>query len=321
MLALAVLAPALPAMPAAAQATRNITLEPSPGCPGRASFADDVARLVGPIASAEEPDRLDVRLRDLPGAVQVTLRVTRRGGAVATRSLELPRCDEANDAAVLLAALAIDPNAKLPERPPEPAPTARPAAAAPEAEPAATGPSRLAALMARPLFVRVAGLLDTGTLDDPAFGAAAELGGSAGRLELALGARYLPRHALDNLPGNAEVHLTLGQATLRGGVRIPLGKVALIPGVSVGLGALRAASRNVEGATARRAFNGDVALGVLAEWAPTPHFALDLGADLALEWLRPRIALDGRAIYSVPAVAGRAAFGLRFWSVLPRTSR
>jgi hypothetical protein len=113
-----------------AQEGRSFALYDSPHCALRGDFADEVGRLVGPSRGAEAPIQIMVRLVDMRrGGISVVLRVGRLQGST-KRALHAATCAEANDAAVLLAALAIDPNVAPASREPLPEPGAFPDSAA-----------------------------------------------------------------------------------------------------------------------------------------------------------------------------------------------
>jgi hypothetical protein len=117
----------------------RVALRGSARCAARASFEADVERLVGTHPASGAPEQIDVRLSDTRAGVKVELRVE-RGGNHSRRVLVLESCAAANDAAVLLAALSIDPTVKLPEPAPEPTapspgPELAPEAPGPPAEP------------------------------------------------------------------------------------------------------------------------------------------------------------------------------------------
>lgn len=108
----------------------RVALRGSARCAARPGFEADVERLVGTSPARGAPAQIDVRLADTRHGVKVELRVE-RGGSRSRRSLVLESCAAANDAAVLLAALSIDPTVKLPEPPaeaavPSPGPDAAP---------------------------------------------------------------------------------------------------------------------------------------------------------------------------------------------------
>jgi len=101
---------------------------------------------VGPSRGSEDPIQIMVRLVDMRrGGISVVLRVG-RVQSTTKRALRAATCAEANDAAVLLAALAIDPNVAPAAAEPEPSAATEspapvpPAATAPQATPAESAP-------------------------------------------------------------------------------------------------------------------------------------------------------------------------------------
>jgi hypothetical protein len=349
----------------------RVALRGSSRCAARPGFEAEVQRLVGTRPASGAPEQIDVRLSDTRGGVKVELRVA-RDGSHSHRALVLESCAAANDAAVLLAALSIDPTVKLPEPPLEapPAPSTEGTEAGPPGPPASDPPSGTPAPAAEvlpassgvatsegepaeagaaeagapeaaaslapppdsrpslwgssrrfvtfPTLVRVAGMLDPKQLDGPSGSLAAELGIGLAALEAALGARASLPHTLDGLPAGADVSLSAFHATGRGGFRIVRGAFALIPCATLSLGMLRVGADAVRTPTVERAFIADVGVGAQGEWAFSRHFAVDLGAELVLPLRRPELVLDGARVFQLPAVAGRLALGLRFWTLLPQ---
>jgi hypothetical protein len=214
------------------------------------------------------------------------------------REVELASCQEAQDAAVLLIATAIDPDAILRvEKPPPPPPEpAKP----PRQKPP---PYRWSLLLG--------GLFDLQSLPGPI--AAPNLGalwqGACWRSWLAL--RYLPARKARGVDVDAQVDLF---ASALGGAHVwELGPIKLGPAAELELGALRA--RDVRGRVSAQNDAGpwgSALFGALAAYGATKRIGVELGLYVGVPLWRPELSVrNASSFYTTAPVTMRLALTAR----------
>ena len=294
--------------------------------PLRISLESEIARLLGPRASTNpEPLAFEVHIErtseNLARPYLLSLSV-RRAGQRAERQVELTSCAEAQDAAALLIATAIDPDAAL-RAPPTAPPAAPPAAVADRPEPAkpanpepeshapAVKPQRWS-LLARALF-------DLSSLPHPTGGGSAGALYARERVRVWAEARYLfARRISANVPGSSlGADVDLFGAAVGGSYVWPFGQLVLGPAAELELGALRARGARGSAAGSAKTLSGvgpwgAAELGAIAGYGVDRRVGLELALYMGLPLRRPRLALrDEPAFYTTYPVTMRVAVGLR----------
>lgn len=285
-------------LPLHAQRTPDVTVEwDAPAdCAAPGNFLAEVARLVGPEWSKQGTIEFEVQLEQ-ESSTRWWLRLEVDGNrAEGERELVMRSCDDVRQAAVLLAALALDPEA-----------TSDAIALPPEPEPAASGdvPQRGVAP-----FVLVT--MDALALPTPAFGPALGVGLFDERWRVDVGALLLLPTRGD-AQASAEIGLASGSldlAYLVGGAPFALGPIARLE-----IGWMFASAPALPRATSGGSIWSAGFAGLQAELTLGWHVGLRLELLGGLPFVRPRFALhDGETLHTPRPATARASAGgvLRF---------
>jgi hypothetical protein len=315
-----------------------------PGCPSEARVVSEVDRLLGKSAARpREPLRVSAMIdEDPPGRFRVSLE-TRGEGGPRLRVLHASSCQALADAAAVIIALAIDPEAvaAAPE-PPPPALPPSPPPALPPAAPPSPAPSSPRPLSSRPPPARVSprGLVsarpprppparrasvpvlfhvqgwvlgDVGSLPGASFAAGGALGLSVASFRIEAGAGAFPSRAavIVNRPtAGGDVSLVLGSL---GACRDVLSsrRFEIAPCLGAELGRLHAEGFGVSSPASGSALWSALKAGGSFSWVPVSRFALSLRLDAVVPLARPAFVLDnvGPVFRSGP-VAGRIGLGI-----------
>ena len=324
---------------ASAQLPEQVTIawQDEASCPRplRLSLESEVARLLGPRARDAAPTTFDVRVDRLAAPSVSPYRLTlsvRSTTHLGEREVELASCAEAQEAAALLIATAIDPDAVMRAKPPEPQPAEPPPAVPTSAEPKpaepepATKPERSpqpdAATDPRPGPARPSawsltarGLLDLFSLPKPSGGPALGVLFSGSRYRLWSEARYLWARRAEAHDGSAAADVDLFAAALGGAYVWPFGELVVGPSIELELGALRARGLNAGMGTTphtQAALWGATDIGAVAGYGVHRRVGLELSMYAGIPMSRPGLALrDENPFYTTAPVTMRVAVGLR----------
>ena len=224
------------------------------------------------------------------------------------RTLRLSSCGEVQEAAILLAAMALQPEAEAaPEAPPAPPPEPEQ-----DAEPARS---------TRPVSARidVAGLLDLRSLPAVSGGPAMGVSLTYGAWLAGLSGRYLAPREVHDVPAGTQAKIDLAAAALVLGYRVNRGRLHFGPVAELELGYLRGrATGTLDGGNAGAlwacAWGGLSAasgLGASEKWRR--RVELSLSALFGLPLTRPRFALQGEsAFYTTNVATLRFFLGVSF---------
>lgn len=325
----AALAPApIPAPPAA---DLDVRWQAPPGC-GSANEVQSTAR---EFASADIPPpmlervHVEASVESGGGSTVVDIRVTTPLG-VMEREVEADSCAAAVDAAAVVIAVALDPLTVVqtiratPRGPPDPVPPpSMEPGPRPDSQPEPT-PTRSADPPARPAeprartprapggAIRVAGLVDRGSLNGTTGGPRLTSALTLGRARVEIGGTYLAAREVRPFdePGDPGVRIQLGEVSAQGCFVPTVSRVEFPTCAGFALGAMRGDGVDL----ARPSTNYDlwaaatVSAGV--GWSASPHFGLWLQAEGLATLYRPAFVIDdlGTAFRAGPA-AIRAMLG------------
>lgn len=319
-----------------------IAWEDEASCPRplRLSLESEVARLLGPRARDATPASFDLHIQRLSPAALSPYRLTltvRSAVQRAEREVELASCAEAQEAAPLLIATAIDPDAALRATPPEPK-SAEPTPAEPKpAESKPGAPPAEPALLAEPdrarareperdskgagwsaWSVTARGLFDLFSLPKPSGGPALGALFSRSRYRLWSEARYLVARRAEAHDGSAAAKVDLFAAALGGAYVWPFGELVVGPSIELELGALHARGLRTAVASPSSQVGPWAAadLGAVAGYGVHRRVGLELSVYAGIPLRRPRLALrdenrDENPFYTTAAMTMRVAVGLR----------
>jgi len=301
--------------PASAQLPSQISIDwtGTQLCPRSLGLEAEVARLLGPAPPVDEPTRFVARVDELADRsvnyYRLSLTVSSESRH-AERSVELATCSDVADAAALLIASAIDPNAVLRAKPPPPPPPPPPAEPASEAEPAR-------AVVTAPWSLRALGQLDSGTLPGvtggPIMGALFQYD----RYRAWLDARYLfARSTEEGKPVRCE--LDSFSAALGAAYVWPLGAFVVGPALEAEVGRLRSDCRDsaaVQGTDASTAM-GVVSFGAVAAYAVDRRVGIELGLFAGVPLYPATLQVfpadpQAEPLYTTDPITLRLALGLR----------
>jgi hypothetical protein len=289
---------------ASAQASAQAGIDVPSGCGSEGELRAGLARLLGAERAADAlPERLSIVQTDA-GDYALSLEL-----AGDSRTLRDPDCRALFNAAVVVAAVAIDPSVQIAEPLPaaEPTPAVEPTPASP---PAPEGPAEAAPERAEPPResppVRGELAIGGGAVIAllPALAPSLELSGALayGDLGLALAARYLA--PVEESAGGTHA------VEVRGlGARLAaFYDVARIARFSAGVAADRLSGQGL-GSAVRGSSEAGVALALVAEAAATPVRVEPLFISLAISGhyalVRPSFEITGYGeVFRVPAVGG-----------------
>lgn len=315
-------------------------------CPDHGEVATEARRLL-PLDGAYEATQIEIAVQELPAprtGYRLQLAAT-SASRTAERTLELATCKEAREAAGLLVALTLDPEAvaaaeavlepppsaapseapTVPEQKPEPPPSPPPAETAtpkpePPPSPAEDDPTpepepeeRGAALELGPELTAGA-LLDSSALPAVALGPFAALGFRIGTVRLSLGGFYLPG-AERSAAGDGSIRATLIAGQLGLCALWPVGSaLELGPCASGELGRYAARARGVTHGESDATLWAAGSAGAGAALQLTRRLALLGSVALIVPFRRPELGLQTMEnAYVVPPLSLRAALGVRWF--------
>jgi hypothetical protein len=287
-------------------------------CPAPEQPEREIARLLGQRYAAVPPTAFEVEVTAQgERAYELSLRPGDAGPDQA-RTLKLSSCAEVTEAAILLAAMALDPELEPPASPP--ARTDQPADSQPAPEPAAAAPTRAPGR----LRLELAGILDFWAL--PAVSGGPSLGLSTTHeksWQFAAYARYLaPRSvAVDSplfarapegalrQPGQARIGLFA--FALEVGYRFQLHRWQLGPDAELELGGLYGRVTGLPEGSSGTTLWASLWGGTTAAVELHPRVALVMRALLGAPLRRPRFALEGEpAFYTTAPATLRLSIGV-----------
>lgn len=267
----------------------------------------EVARLLGPELNELAPIELRAEVEQRALDYELTLHVHD-----ATRELErrvqLASCDEVRDAATLLIATAIDPDAVLRAAPSETpaAPSALP--------PVAPEPAPVAPVSSSRWSLLLGGVGDLQSLPGPSGGPSAGALVALRPLRLSALARYLLARTQAAPESELATELDLFLFGLGAQLAWKVGPFLLGPGVEAEFGVLRARTRGPNHAGTGTAPWGSALLGGAMAWGASARVGVELGVFAGLPLWYPRLAREERKsspFYSTEPFTVRVALALR----------
>jgi hypothetical protein len=313
-------AAALLSFAASAQLPPQITIEwtGSPLCPRSAGLDAEIARLLGASRSEGEPTMFVARVDELADRsvnyYRLSLSVNSESRQ-AERSVELATCTDVQDAAALLIASAIDPDAILRAKPPPPPPPPPPAPPEPEAEPEPTPP-----VVPARWSVRANAQFDALSLPGPSAGPTLGALLQYGPYRAWLDGQYLfPRsRGSDGL----DTRVDLFSGVLGAAYVWPFGSFVVGPALGVEVGMLRTRSKLRTTSTVGlpqtkpeddSAPWGGWLFGAVAGYAVERWLGLEAGLFAGVPVTHPKLQVDGADLpfYTTRSVTMRLALGLR----------
>jgi hypothetical protein len=283
------------AAPARADLPPEVSIRWSGACPRPFALEAEVSQLLGGKRPQLPVTEFEVDVDEERAGYELTLDVN-SSESKAERTVQLATCQEAQDAAVLLIATAIDPDAVLRVQKPSPPPPPPPPE--PPKPPRAKAPPHRWSLTLR-------GMFDWQSLPGPTLGPS--LGGlwQDARWRAWVDLRYLPARTEKAEDVSARVDLfagALGSAYVWAWDPFVFG-----PALELELGALRARGlQNDAGPW------GSVQIGGLAAWRATQRFGLELSMFAGVPLWRPRLSAgDADPFYTTAPATIRLALGVR----------
>ncbi|HEX5660574.1 MAG TPA: hypothetical protein VFX59_25450 [Polyangiales bacterium] len=277
----------------------EVTIRWSGACPRPFALEAEVSQLLGGKRPQLPATEFEVEVDEERGGFELTLEVESKAER-SERTVQLASCPEAQDAAVLLIATAIDPDAVLRVKPSPPPPPPPPEPPKPKAPPYRWS-----------LWLR--GLFDLqsvpGATVGPTLGALWQQEHYRAWLDL----RYLAARTARAQDADVRARVDLFAGALGGAYVWSFGTFVVGPAMELELGALRA--RDVRGQV--RAQNdagpwGSVQLGALAAYRATERFGMELSMFAGVPVWRPELAAgDVGVFYTTAPVTMRLALGAR----------
>ncbi len=301
-----------------AQGTSTLEWSDSTGrCPAPAEPEREIARLLGDNAPTQAAS---FRAEVSEHAAGFNLALGERDGARSgTRNVQLATCQEVQEAAILLVAMALQGDAALLESAP---PAEEPAEPEAKEEPSATevGSSDPSARGARWATLRDSLRLEAGAVlaakalphvsGGPAFGVSVR---ALEVLRLGLSMRYLAKASVaksELLPG-AEASAALWTSVFEAQLTFAQGALTWGPAAELELGALRAHAKGTTESRGKAAW-ASLGAGMAAAVAVHRRVEITSRALLSLPFTRPQLALDASApFYTTPPVGFRLLIGVR----------
>jgi hypothetical protein len=278
------------------------------GCGAPQDLPGEVARLTRPELQGTEAFSFEVLVARQPSGMLLLDLRARGPGSVGNRQLELSSCREAQEAAILLIAMTLDPQAQtqleLPRRDEAPRPVEHQAAVEPRAKPASNALE--GSLGAGLLF-------DPFSLQKPSAGPSISGALSFRAVQVRLAASYLIARSLDDLPAGAAGKVDLFDAALGIGPRFHRRYVAFGPVAELELGAVRGRVSGVPDARAHATLWAAALAGLWLELPARGRVAVQLSVQGGVPLRRPRFGLiGGPSQYTVPAALLRLHLGVVF---------
>jgi hypothetical protein len=281
----------------------EVSIRWSGACPRPFGLEAEVSQLLGGKRPQLAATAFEVEVDAEREGYELTLEVE-SAGTKAERTVRLPSCREAQDAAVLLIATAIDPDAVLRVQTPPPPPP-------PPTPPAPVLPKQKVPAHRWSLWLR--GLFDLQSLPGPTLGPT--VGGLYQDAHWRAWAdlRYLPARTARAGEADARARVDLFAAALGGSYAWAWGPFVFGPALEVEAGVLRA--RDVRGLTSSENASspwGSVQLGGLAGWGATRRLGLELGLFAGVPMRRPALSAGGLPrFYETEPVTMRLALAVR----------
>ncbi|MFO0588157.1 MAG: hypothetical protein U0441_11485 [Polyangiaceae bacterium] len=307
------------------------------GCPDRAQLMADIARLLGrsPAEGATPPLHVDVTARAAKGGFDVTI-ATGSGESARSRDIEAPTCKEAESAAALVIAMALDPRVTSNEKAPskaggtdagqapskagdgqapsktggagggrEPSPTKTDTSRVAET---ATSPATKSGALAIRFEIRGGVTFDVAALPSPTPGLAGGVGLWLNRFRLNVLATAFPEQSrtLATGSGGAVGLWTVGL----GAFYMPVyGRFEVRAGAAVEGGAMFGRGLGVQNAQSGSAPWFAALPGVELGYVPTSLVSIDFGASAVIALSRERFLLGDTELFTPPPVSLRMMLG------------
>jgi hypothetical protein len=286
------------AAPARADLPPEVSIRWSGVCPRPFALEAEVSQLLGerPQLPATE---FEVDVDQQRNGYELTLEVESAAND-AQRKVQLASCQEAQDAAVLLIATAIDPDAVLRVQKPTPPPPPPPEPVRPKPPPHRWS-----------LWLR--GLFDLQSLPGPTVGPS--VGGlwQQARWRAWLDLRYLPARTASARNQDLEARVDLFAAALGGAYVWGFGSFRVGPALELEAGALRARGRGQVRSRTDAARWGAVELGAVGAYRATERIGVELGLFAGVPLRRPELGAQGLvdSFYTTSPATMRLALGAR----------
>ncbi len=279
----------------------EVSIRWSGACPRPFGLEAEVSQLLGGKRPQLAKTEFEVEVDEERGGYELALEVD-SAASKAERTVRVATCQEAQDAAVLLIATAIDPDAVLRvQKPPPPPPPPQP----PEPPQPKAPPYRWSVVLR--------GTFDLQSLPGPTVGPS--FGGlwQDRRWRAWVDVRYLAGRTASARDADVEARLDLFAASLGGAQVWTWGPVVLGPALELEAGALRA--RDVRGQVRSKNDSGpwgSVQLGAIAAYRATERIGAELGVFAGVPLWRPELSAGGvGAFYTTASVTMRLALGIR----------
>jgi hypothetical protein len=283
------------------------------GCPPASFVQDRIRDVMGAGVRPSSPVQAEVSVQHGPDGVWRLTLDTTQDGQRGRRAFEADSCTAVTEAAALVMAMMIDPNARLEPRVPSPRPTEdRPRPSRPRSGAGVRAAPRAAGQSSMQLSLSPAMTLDWGSLPSPTMGAGAVWDLVWGAASVGFHGTWFPDRRETSAQPSAGVEVGLLAAGVQGCIG-GTSEVSVMACVGGEAGSLRADAFGVSRTQRAHPFwagltgGGKVrtpARGPLSAW-------VDLG--MVLVWTRPRIELSPYGEVFRPApVAGRVSAGVSY---------
>lgn len=273
-------------------------------CPAPEQAERDIARLLGPRYAELPPTAFEVELAEMDdGGVALSVRFADAAPRTA-RTLRLGSCAEAQEAAVLLVAMALDPSLAGERNDLEPP-------REPDREDGASQPSQQRSYA---WLLQFGLLLDGFSLPGPSGGPWLGLLVEHRQFWFGVQGRYLAPRSVDELPEGARARVDLLSAALSLTYLPQASALRFGPSAELELGYLRGQSRSGGASTSAGALWSGGWAGLLGAWRVSPGFDVLARGLLGIPFERPRFAFrDAPGAFHTTAPASvRVEIGLSF---------
>lgn len=317
-----------------ADESRNLVLgwsAPSE-CPSRDPMRARILQLVGEGKHSRDAVDATVRIERRSNGALFDANVTlSAGGRTTDRHLDGDSCEAVSDAAALIIALAIDPEAAASPAPTTPGavasettevPWLAPPAVAASQPPSSPPPTPIEGsprdasnrTTNRPFYASASGRFDVGSVPAPVLGAELALGWNPGRFDFELGGALMAS-ARGTLASNPDQGARIGVSDL--GTRacyLLFGtRLDLAPCGGIHVRFMSAQGFGTGSDHDATAVFGLASLGALIRWQLTPRISVRFAGDALVPLSRPTFVIDAAGtVYQAPPVAARAAVGFEF---------
>lgn len=275
-------------------------------CDSPQNLAAEIARLTRPDLTHTEGWRFDVHVTRV--SELLLLDFSARGSAGAgRRQLSLGSCREVQEAAILLIAMTLDPEAQgqiAPTADQPPVPQAKSPPAPVKVSAARAAPRLRGSLGATLVF-------DPLALGKPSLGPSLVAALDARSIRVSLRATYLVARALDGLPEGATGQVDLLSAAVGLGARFERRNLSFGPLAELELGAVRGRVSGLPDARGSASLWASVLGGAWLELPARGRVAAQLSVQGGVPLRRPRFGLHGGpANYTTPAALVRLHLGV-----------